>query len=63
MTGCPVEVIRFTMKDKLVTGRDIDVIYDALLFLTGNEGCTILETLTEVSDSYTAKRIYDEVFV
>jgi hypothetical protein len=51
------------MKTKIVTGEDLEVIYNTLLALAYMEGCTIREVLVSQSDEATAARIYDEVFV
>ena len=50
------------MKTKIVTGADLEVIYDALLHLADGEGCTVHEALTMQSDVEIAARIYEEVF-
>jgi hypothetical protein len=50
------------MTTKQVSGEDLQLIYDSLLTLADWEGCTIRETLIDLSDEETAARIYDEVF-
>ena len=50
------------MKTKIVTGEDLEVIYNTLLALGDMEGCTIREVLVSQSDEGAAARIYDEVF-
>ena len=51
------------MTTKTITGGDLEIIYAALLKLAKLEGCTVYETLIDVSSRDTAARIDDEVFV
>ncbi len=44
-----------------ISGLDLSIIYDALLKLAGDEGCTVQETLISISPEE-GGRIYDEVF-